>query len=319
MMSLDGRWSALLASNTDQFFQRIDDSHPLDIYIGKEATGEPALLLVTDCKPPPSHQYQAIHLLSRSRQDRRWAVLFKLVKPELIKVFFLLCDDLVESCRRVPQGENPVARMMSRFTRWQRLLDRGNDGLLSDQALRGLVGELIVLRDRVLPNHDVLAAMTAWVGPMGGDQDFSFVDRLIEVKTIRSGATSVKVSSAEQLDMTTTPIRMIVVTVDDAETSSGNTFTILGLIEQIVSIIESSPDASDLFDTRLIEAGFVRREEYGGRHFLLQGTRDYAVTTGFPVIVRSRIPQGIGRVEYEIGLDACAQFEVVSDSPSYRV
>lgn len=315
-MSLDTRWSDLLKGNDGQFFQRIDDSHPLDIYIGKEASGEPALLLVTDSKPPPSHQYQAIHLVSRSRHDGRWAVLFKLVRPELIKMFFLLCDDLVESCRHVPHDENPVARLMNRFTRWQRLLDRGHDGLLSDQALRGLIGELIVLRDRLLPNHEALAAMMAWVGPMGANQDFSFIDRLIEIKTIRTGASSVKVSSAEQLDIANIPIRMIVVTIDNAETPSERTFTVLSLIKQIEAIIESSPDATDLFDSRLIEAGFLRRDEYDDLYFVLQGTRDYEVTPGFPAIMRSQIPSGIGRLEYEITLDACAPFEVISGSTS---
>lgn len=311
-MPLDDRWNALIANNEGQFFQRIDDSHPLDIYIGKESSGEPVLLLVTDKTPPPSHEYQAIHLLSRTRNDHRWAVLFKLVRPELVKVFFLLCDDLIESCRQVGAGDDPVARLMARFTRWQRLLDRGHDGLLSELELRGLMGELLFLFYRVLPGNDPLGSVTAWTGPMGFDQDFSFPNQLCEVKTITTSATSIQISSAEQLDVRSTPIRLEVVTLDDADAGTRGSTTPLEVVRQIERALESSPDALDLFDSRLIEAGFVSRVEYGSRYYLYLGMREYEVASGFPSIVRSQLPVGIGKVGYEIQLAACAPFELLN-------
>jgi len=309
-MSLDVRWNQLLGTNAGQFFQRVDETHPLDIYIGKEASGEPALLLVTDKKPPPSHEYQAIHFLSRTRSDHRWAVVFKLVKPELVKVFFLLCDDLVESCRKVIAGEDPVARLMSRFTRWQRLLDRGHDGLLPEPALRGLMGELLFMLHRILPLRDPLTAITAWTGPMGGDQDFSFSDHLHEVKTMRTGASTIQISSAEQMDVTSIPIDLAVVTLDDADASAQGTITPLTLVKSLTDMLEPFPDAADLFESRLIEAGFVRREEYGNRHYVHRGIREFSITPEFPAIVRSRLPTGIGKVSYEVELASCDAFEL---------
>lgn len=309
MMSLEERWNALISTSDMSSYQRIDESHPLDIYIGKEGSGEPALLLVSDQKPPPSHEYQAIHMLSRTRSDGRWALVLKLAKPELAKVFFLLCDDLIESCRKYGPNEDPMARLMARFTRWQRLLDRGYDALLPEVALRGLMGELLFMLHNVIPTRDPLAAVTAWTGPLGGHQDFSFPDRLYEIKTIRTGAPTIMVSSEEQLDAVCVPLDLAVVTLDDADASGQNSITPLSLVERLMSIFESSPDATDMFESRLIEAGFVRREEYGSKQYMFAGIRTFAVTDGFPSIVRSKLPAGIRKVSYEIQLESCLVFE----------
>jgi len=311
MMSLENRWQAMLANPEGSAFQRIDDSHPLDFYLGKDASGEWLLLLITEEQTSFSRENRAIHVLCRKRSDGRWALMFRLMKPELGKLFSLVCDDLVESSRSNPDPTHPASLVMARFVRWQRLLEKGDSGLLDDSALRGLVGELLFLEAFVLPEKGGRQAVSGWCGPRGADRDFCFPDREVEVKTIREGADRILMSSAEQLDLTTKPLNLGVVVLDDAVPGSlTEAFTVIDLVSRLRHAFESDPATLDVFESRLIDAGLLMREEYGDRAFVLRRIRTFKIAGSFPAIRRSTLPQGIGKVSWELIIQSILPFEV---------
>src|SRR5215217_798067 len=89
MKSFEQRWREMPIHPGSPAFQRVDESHPVDFYIGKEASGEWVLLLITDERPRPSREYRTIHVITRERQDGRWALVFRLMSSELERVFSL--------------------------------------------------------------------------------------------------------------------------------------------------------------------------------------------------------------------------------------
>src|SRR5215217_6046580 len=89
MKSFEQRWREMPAHPGSPAFQRVDEQHPVDFYLGKEASREWVLLLITDERPRPSREYRAIHVITRERQDGRWALVFRLMSPELERVFSL--------------------------------------------------------------------------------------------------------------------------------------------------------------------------------------------------------------------------------------
>jgi hypothetical protein len=150
----------------------------------------------------------------------------------------------------------------------------------------------------------------AWVGPLGADQDFVFEDRRYEIKTIRQGADSIGISSAEQLDVTAQQLNLVVVILDDVPVESGGaSFSALELVNRVRSLVSSIPAALDKLDERLVAAGFIEREEYGTYRFACRRIRQFRVDWNFPRLVRSALPHGIGRVTYEIRLEDCLPFE----------
>src|SRR5262245_45116493 len=94
MASLESLWSSL-EKQSGPAFTRVDDVHPLDIYVGRDA-GERVLLLLTKDEPPTLGHFRALRVTKQLRQDGRWALTVKLVQPELGKLFSHLCQDLVD-------------------------------------------------------------------------------------------------------------------------------------------------------------------------------------------------------------------------------
>lgn len=292
-------------------FQRVDESHPLDFYLGRETTGEWILLLITEERSKSSREYQAIHVICRQRNDGRWALLFRLMRPELEKLFSLLCEDLVESSRNIQDPALAASIVLARFARWQKLLERGQTGLLDEMAMRGLVGELLFLEKQAIPSRGLREAVNAWVGPVGAERDFRFPEHEYEVKTTRTGANRVLISSAEQLDLQAKLLDLFIVLLDDAEPESHpEAFTPLGIVGRLREAMESDPVAMEAFESRLMDAGFVMREEYGERAYIFRQFRMFRVAEGFPAIRRSQLPLGIGKVIWELELPAILSFEL---------
>jgi len=310
MKPFDQRWDEIGVPGESPAFQRVDDVHPLDFYLGRDITGEWILMLVTDQQPPLSKQYRAIHVISRSRHDGRWALIFQLKRTELAKVFSHLCEDLVESSRVLPDPAKPVSYVMARFDRWLKLLERGRSGVLDLYELRGLVGELLYLERVAMPKVGIEAAVACWVGPKGADQDFVFQDKRVEVKTIREGADRVRISSAEQLDVSGHDLKLAVVVLEDVPGGGGgDSFDALELVGRLRRRIEPVPSVVEKFEDNLIAAGFLEREEYAAFRFLFDRIRFFRVDGDFPRIVRTGLPEGIGALSYEVMLANCRSFE----------
>jgi hypothetical protein len=311
MTSLETRWREMSAHPEGSAFQRIDDSHPLDFYLGRESSGEWVLLLITDECKASSREHHAIHIICRQRADGRWALLFRLMKPELGKLYSLVCEDLVESSRSNPDPSHPASFVLTRFARWQRLLERGHTGLLDDTSLRGLMGELLFLKTVMIPSRGEGEAINGWIGPCGADRDFRFPDHEYEVKTIRDGANRVLISSAEQLDLPTKLLDLVIVVMDDATPGSlPEALTPLDLVSELRHRLATDPISLDAFEAKLIDAGFVTRDEYGERAFILQRIRMFRVGEEFPAIRRSLLPAGIGKVSWELLIQEILAFEI---------
>lgn len=310
MKPFDQRWEEIGVLSESPAFQRVDDIHPLDFYLGRDITGEWILLLVTDQQSSITQQYRAIHVVSRFRQDGRWALMFQLKRPELAKIFSLLCEDLVESSRSLGDSDKAVSFVMARFNRWQKLLERGRSGLLELHELRGLIGELLFLERVAIPKHGIETAVSGWVGPRGADQDFVFDGMRVEVKTIREGASAVRISSAEQLDVVGRELKLAVVVLEDfAAPAGGDSFDALELVGRLRSQIEEVPAVLEKFEDNLLAAGFLEREEYAGFRFLYDRIRVFGVNGDFPRIIRTKLIAGIGAVSYEVNLENCLPFE----------
>jgi hypothetical protein len=311
MTTFETRWREMPVHPESSAFQRVDELHPLDFYLGRESSGEWVLLLITEERPASSREYQAIHVIYRQRNDGRWALLFRLMRTELEKLFSLLCEDLVESSRNIQDPSRAASFVLARFARWQKLLEQGHSGLLDEAAMRGLIGELLFLEKQTIPSTGLREAVNGWVGPAGAARDFRFSEHEYEIKTIRTGANRVIVSSAEQLDLPMKLLDLVIVLLDEAELEShSEAFTPLGIVERLRESMESDPVALEAFEAKLMDAGFVAREEYGERAYIFRQFRMFRIGEGFPAIRRSQLPAGIGKVTWELEIQAILSFEL---------
>jgi hypothetical protein len=307
MIPFESRWELL---EPGRGFQRVDEEHPLDFYLGLDVSGERVLLLVTDDDADIPTPTQAIEVFCRHRQDGRWALMFRLVRPELGRIFSHLCEDLVEFGRNMSKESRPAKAVIKRFSRWQRLLERGHDGLLDESGIRGLIGELLYLSHFALPAYGQVPALEGWVGPLDAEQDFRYPGSVVEVKSLRPSTSRVKISSAEQLEDPGCPLQLVTLTLNPSQRGDNDSFCLPDIIAGLRNRFEDDPLASSLFEERLLSAGYMEHEAYQGYVYQAGGFRHFSVREGFPRIVRSGLPAGIGSVVYELDLGACQMYEI---------
>ena len=305
MMPIEARWEMLEPGG----FQRIDENHPLDFYLGMDVSGDRVLLLIIQDEETVPVQSQAINVVCRKRHDGQWALMFRLVRSELGRLFSHLCEDLVESSRNLSDKTNPARFVLARFERWQRLLKHGHTGLLDESALRGLICELLFLRQISTPRYGLGPAIKGWMGPLDAAQDFHYPDGYFEVKSIRTGSSRVIISSADQLDDTVKPLELVAIILDPADRESTDTFSLPDIVNDMRRLLKEDPVALSTFEERLLAAGYIDSDEYRNLFFKSGKFRFFTVCDGFPRIIRSSLSSGINKVTYELDLTFCEPFE----------
>ncbi|WNY26617.1 hypothetical protein MsAm2_03890 [Methanolapillus ohkumae] len=284
---------------------RIDSTHPLDIYIGYNDFKEKKFLLIFESKkhPPLLKNTQILEInTGQRRSDNRWTWTLTLKKKEYEYIFMKLCWDLIESTRHNDVDSGSID-LIFRFKKWQNLLENVNDNLLSEKVIKGLIGELIFLKDFALKKYDSNTALDGWTGSLGRDKDFQYPDYWVEVKSISSGKNEVCISSLEQLDSSDEG-KLIVFFIDNSTQNDRKGFTLHDIVQNIRNDLQNEIGALSSFEMKLAAVGNIEQEEYKRKYYSLTGLREYCVDNSFPKIGRNDVFSEITKVSYAISLPA---------------
>ena len=288
---------------------RIDPGHPANFFAAQDSAARLGLLLVLDNPPPSPPRLEAVDVVVGEREDGRWGLSIWLTAGILTAPFTQLCEDLIESSRAVPADQ--VGRfVIGRLHRWQELLESAGSGM-SLSKLRGLIGELLMLRDG-LGAFGPTEAVRGWVGPFHAPQDFALPDLWIEVKATFPTARAVRISSADQLAAPGKLILAVYTLASLLPQDSG--ITAAGLVTEI-EVRLGTNNLDDLlvdFGKRLSAVGYERAANYTTLPFRQAAVHFYDVGPEFPRITPSDLPLGVGEVAYDLSLGALQPFETES-------
>jgi hypothetical protein len=186
------------------------------------------------------------------------------------------------------------------------MLAHDRKGLLTEQEIRGLFGELTFLHQELIPRFGA-NAVALWNGPEGSPQDFAIGSAVVEIKT-RSGAgpTRIQISSPDQLwpllpEMYLGVYYLALVT-DPGQGKS---------LKTLVDLVRSEVDVAgfrETFESRLEAVGYLDLPDYSAEFFLAGPLESYEVRQGFPMIGPGSVPDGVDHVTYAIQLDRCQPF-----------
>ncbi len=247
----------------------------------------------------------------------------RLIDVACADVFTALAEDIAPRIATVASAHEAAVTILGRLRRWQRFLAAGFAGL-SLERQRGLFGELHVLLARVLPALGAKRAVAGWRSPHASHQDFQFSAASIEVKTtVAKGPPSVRIASERQLDRVgTRALYLLAVLLDERETDPGVEPVGQNLPDLVAQVkLCLAGETLDLFDDRLLELGYLQADasRYENRRFSLRQERAYRVDDGFPRIVESDLPSGVGEVSYRLELSACEPFAISVDEMLARI
>jgi hypothetical protein len=255
-------------------------------------------------------------VLSPEEPEGKRLLILKLQDSSLQDVFYRLCLDIVAAAKAASTESEAVARTVARTWRWHHLLRGGNDTRLSSEEQKGLMGEIIVIRNLLLSILSPKDAMSSWRGPLGAPKDFEIGSLAMEAKARRgASAPYIAISSEHQLDRYGTDRLFLHVSdISGAVSTSLDAFTIttlaLGLEEQLRA---SDPAAADAFGSLLEAGGFRWEDDYSDSSWVHGTDRMYEVIDGFPCITAQDCTAGVSSVRYSISLVECDPFRVDED------
>ncbi|XZF13042.1 PD-(D/E)XK motif protein [Chitinophagaceae bacterium MMS25-I14] len=230
------------------------------------------------------------------------------------KYFIDLFNDLVLSLyNRVKGLTNPAVyteEFIQAFDKWAEFFSDTFSSQLSEEQVKGLFGELVVLKhflSGIPTSFDVDKYLDAWQGPFDRTHDFIFSDYNIEVKTKDAEQVAVRISSEHQLQAEVSKaLQLAVVDVQRVE----NGITLEMLTQNIKEIIRSKGGRITTFLKTLSKAGLGNAIPYNHLHWqpLKISFYDCSSETEFPKIVSANLNKAINHVKYNLTITLLEDF-----------
>lgn len=281
-------------------FNRVDESHPLDLYIGTNELSRPTLFLITKIEPTPVSSSQMINISIGKRQDGQWGISFTLTDNKFDDLFGSFCKDIIESSRSIKNKNDGANYICNRYELWQQMMTKYNGELLSKPAIKGLIGELYFLKDYLFPIYGQKEALNSWIGPDKADQDFVLENLWYEVKSTVSGGNAITIASVEQLDMSTRG-ELVIIYLDKTSSIDKSCINLNSIFKEINDSLEDE-NLKKKFSAILLNHNYFPRPEYNEPSFKLSAIERYIVDSKFPCIRRQNLPESVINTSYQLSI-----------------
>jgi len=308
-------WKEIKAPVKDVSALRVNPNHPLDLYWAMDHIGrylfiyeypENSEIIIND--PPDLEGVETISMSTKNNNSRLVLVLKDKTNWEL---FFSLCNDLLNATAHIKSSTAASSTILNRLRRWHDFLRKNRLNILSEEKIKGLIGELFFIKQYLIPKYGSADAISFWIGPEGAPQDFNINNCAIEVKSQLGGTIpSVKISSLDQLFSQLPKLFLYVVTLGKAPNDHNDLINLPSLIEEITGYLEKESDHLNIFQDKLLEVGYYYSQKYLDYNYLLTNEQIYSVHDDFPRICPNDVRQGISRVTYNIELSECSKYKI---------
>lgn len=258
---------------------------------------------------PKCRGVRLIHSVTAST-PRRTVLQVVLEDARLRDIFAVLSADLVDAVISEKTAAAALRRCINRLSLWQGLFERLPAEGLSEEAQRGLFGELTVLEDLVLGALDPFEAATAWTGPDPKNQDFVHQGFALEVKTsLAKRHARLVIANERQLDER--PHRLLLLVYVRLDESVTHGMTLPERVARCRALMRGDAAAARGLDDRLVNAGYldVHASLYSGS-WGVSSMRFFEVRDEFPRLTDANLPAGVGDIHYSIVADDLGSWEV---------
>ena len=309
-------WDVIRPPSNDVNARRVDHTHSLDLFWARDHLGRYLFIYefssdekIQNVKLPDLAGIKAI-ITTQDRSNKSRLILVLKERADW-EIFLSLCNDIVQSTRNSKSTSTAIQAMLRRLRRWHEFLKFCRKEILSEEKIKGLIGELLFIKNHLLHVFGAGQAIKYWQGPEGLPQDFNVNNSAIEVKC-QSGATvpSIKITSADQLCPQLPEMYIYVVTLGKTAPESENAINLPLLIEEInKSLFLGESVHLERFNDLLYSTGYIDSDLYLDFSYVFVGEQVFQVTDKFPKICQDKISSGIINLTYSINLSACEPFE----------
>ncbi|GFZ98716.1 hypothetical protein GCM10010923_03670 [Blastomonas marina] len=292
-----------------------DSGHPLDFRIGQDSRGQYVFLLDAD-RPaggiPKLPKVMGISIELEEPKAGRVRLVLGLQDKADLQIFSHMCAGLMLATRSnaATRSSEGFVRTLEELHRWHEMLKRRQDRRLTRSERIGLVGELLFLRDELLPRMGLIAGLHAWTGHERHEQDFVVGSTIFEVKTqVVTADRMISVSSEDQLDPRQGRILICNQGIAPAPEGAAGSCTLNSIAKELADLAKATGGgASDLLGIGYLGAGYEPHPEYEEETWTRVDRALYEVRDDFPRIERGELRPGVEQVRYRIRASDCQPY-----------
>jgi hypothetical protein len=282
-------------------FLRVDETHPLELLVGLNDFQQKNLRFIgtfEKAKIKSTRIIEVTHTIS----NKKLMLNFTLIDNDFSDLFYLFCNDLIDSSRLVPQSSGYVF-LVNRYEKWKGF-GTSSHKYLSENEIKGLLGEIYFLKVKLFPKYGISQSIDCWTGTEPTKKDFSYGNIWYESKSVSSNV--VTISSIEQLESDSNGY--LVLHYLEKMSSESNGISLNNLIDSVLDLISADLDRSH-FIMKTVQAGYYHEEYYD--QFVYKITREeyYEVNSDFPKLCRSLLPSALSNARYDLVISMLSQFK----------
>lgn len=289
-------------------YRRVDEIHNLDWYIGYNEEDKKSLVLIVNGEFKKYESTKFILVKLEKRVDEKMYLSFNLIDDKYKEIFFKFCEDIIETTRNIDNKCDVLDFILMRWNMW-RFAFKNNNKSLTENEIKGLIGEILFLKNVMIPQFGIERSINSWQGPLNYHKDYEINDKWYEIKTISDNSLIVKITSVQQLDNNEDKKgELVVITLSNTNKEIDNYITISNVIASVDKEIDNM-DLKRIFWGKLNNFGYVYEEEYENYIYKLEKICRYDVLNEcFPRITSANLKKGIVNVSYEISINELENF-----------
>jgi len=306
-------WDDIAVPTANLNVRQLSGSMAVPCFWGRDASG--ACLFLMELQGNHAAQFRknttsvnGIHVDLRAENAGLQRLVLTLEEETNRDLFQGLCKTLGSALAYASDSASSLTVALAHIRRWKVFFSGRGAQHLSPEEVRGLFAELTFLTELLdrLPSPSV--TVDAWLGTEKSHQDFIFGNTAVEIKSL-SGTerNTVRISSEDQLESLNDALFLRIYRLSSLADAVGRQS-----LNDIISTLHdrlAGDDALEAFNRKLSKYGYAPLSEYDAPHFVVTEVRTYRVEQNFPRLIRSALPVGVAKVNYDIKLEAIAPFE----------
>ena len=304
-------------SNSGIVVRRVSPDIPHEIFLGVEKPSNKRMLLfriekknISEFQKLPLFKGFDILKVYIAEDPEEFPTYGLILKDPIFRdIFTTLSEDIVNFVFTDQSEKEFLQKIKSRLESWQHFLDEYGPSGMSNEAQRGLFGELRFLRDFLIPLAGPETAINSWKGPFKSYHDFQISGIGIEAKTsIGKQHQKITINSEQQLDASGLQ-DLFLYHLSLREIQDGG-LALPSIVEEIRDILKTLGKPVSEFETALFKAGYldIHRDKYLVQGYIDRAVNIFEIRDNFPRIIEKDLKNGVGDVQYTIDVSACTPF-----------
>jgi len=310
---LKQKWAGLSDNTVTRGFRslRVSPDCICELFIGVSKENRRCLILALP---------EAKHLNFKGIQKENLSIEYFLEKNLIVlqlidNDYHDLFDDLVLSLYQGIKGISYVDEYSNHFIqafyRWSEFFEDKKSDSLSEDAIKGLMGELLVLKSLIVDSKrpEINLILNSWKGPYDKGNDFELEEKNIEVKTKSPSEIDVKISSEFQLELSPGKGLELVVVSLLSDFTEG--ISIKELIFEIKKLVQESFGDNSILWKALNQKNITSKNVNQYDNYRFRPVNYIFYNCGaldFPKLNRSNIPEEINALKYNLRTNLLTKF-----------